>query len=201
MFVGYHLSDPRNDLSIISLKDQTPSSKGQFFYYKADENRDWFPTGHYRGTGPLLVEKQVIVHKGDAFPIEQAAVARFREGGEVEGHHHKTAIETFTGLKGKCIFEIVKPDGLREVLRMEPGNHLIMGPGTTHAVRNDEEEDCLLLTTMIAAEGSQMSAAATGSHSFIKKKKNNFVYKNSLENSLLYSSDNARRRLRRESEG
>ena len=41
--------------------------------------------GHYRGTGPLLVEKQVIVRKGDAYPIEQSAVARFKEGGHIEG--------------------------------------------------------------------------------------------------------------------
>ena len=105
--------------------------------------------GHYRGTGPLLVEKQVIVRKGDAYPIEQSAVAKFKEGGHIEGdldlililcfddmylllnclshpcehkgHHHKTAIETFTGFKGKCIFEILSVEGKRDVIIMEPG--------------------------------------------------------------------------------
>ena len=56
----------------------------------------------------------MIVKKGDAYPIEQSAVARFREGGHIEGHHHKTAIETFTGLKGKCVFEIKKEGGLND---------------------------------------------------------------------------------------
>ena len=82
---------------------------------------------------------------------------------------------------------------------MEPGSHLILGPMTTHSVRNDEEDDCIMLTTLIADEAAiPMSPAATSSHSFVKKKKNNFVYKNSLENSLMYSSNNARirRKLR-----
>ena len=100
-----------------------------------------------------------------------------------EGHHHKTAIETFTGLKGKCIFEIVTVGGKRDTFLMEPGlffyvydnsimtpqlislfhsvqtgTHLIMGPMTTHEMRNDEEDDCVMLTTLIAVdEGSQLS--------------------------------------------
>ena len=38
------------------------------------------------------------------------------------------------------------------------GVHLIMGPMTTHEMRNDEEDDCVMLTTLIAVdEGSQLS--------------------------------------------
>lgn len=75
-----------------------------------------------------------------------------------------------------------------------------MGPMTTHEMRNDEEDDCVMLTTLIAVdEGSQLSKSASGSHSFAKKKKNTFVYKNSLENTLVYNGNlnpnNVRRKL------
>ena len=124
---------------------------------------------------------------------------------------------------------------------VQTGTHLIMGPMTTHEMRNDEEDDCVMLTTLIAVdEGSQLSKSgmscliffstitfyisilvsfyllillllslfiiaisftptASGSHSFTKKKKNTFVYKNSLENTLLYNGNpsNMRTRTRR----
>ena len=86
-------------------------------------------------------------------------------------------------MKGKCIFEIITLGGKRDTFLMEPGlfsyiydnsimtrqlislfhyvqigTHLIMGPMTTHEMRNDEEDDCVMLTTLIAVdEGSQLS--------------------------------------------
>ena len=49
IFIGYHLSDPNRDLTLLSFKDHDEEGQGQYFYYKPDDNRDWFPTGHYRG--------------------------------------------------------------------------------------------------------------------------------------------------------
>jgi hypothetical protein len=42
VLIGYHLSDPEKDLTLVTLKSEAYSSKGQFFFYKLDPNRDWY---------------------------------------------------------------------------------------------------------------------------------------------------------------
>ena len=43
---GYYFSSPAKDLDFFAYKEPVESSgQGQFFYYKPDESRDWFPTG------------------------------------------------------------------------------------------------------------------------------------------------------------
>ena len=170
ILLGFHLSHPERDLSLFNTESLDQINGGSFYLYDLDNKEDWFPTGHFRGSGELLVEKQVIIHKNQEFPIEQAAMARFHEGGHVEAHHHRTAIESFTGIKGKCIFEIIREDGTKEIIHIKKGNHLILSPNTIHSVRNDEEEDCLMLTTLTAITEETIKHRV-----FTKKKKNSYL--------------------------
>ena len=196
--LGYLLSHPDRDLSLFNAKGVDEFiSRGQFYLYDPSNDKDWFPTGHYRGQGPLLVEKQVIVHKGQESPIEQAAMARFREGGHIEAHNHKTAVESFTGIKGRCLFEIINEGGSKVVVLVEKGIHLILSPGTVHSVRNDEEEDCMMITTLVAVGEDSLKHRV-----FAKKKKNSyFIQSQSLAandqmNGATTQTQQRRRRLR-----
>ena len=70
--------------------DSVPQYKAPYFSFRLNNDNIWMPTSHYHGTGELLVEKQVIVKSGDVFPIEQASMSRFHEGGHVDFHSHAT---------------------------------------------------------------------------------------------------------------
>ena len=167
VFCGYLFSDPNRDLSILTFKDLDDSGQGQFFYYKPDDSRDWFPTGFYLFIFNLQSQHVLFLQlfyceilnralswrrstarrktsdpsEGRCLPhraICRSEVSRRRahrrysltqvmrfhpqtnENG-IEGHHHKTAIETFTGIKGVCVFEVLKPDGNNEIVTLIPG--------------------------------------------------------------------------------
>jgi hypothetical protein len=108
--LGFYFSSPRHDMTLHYFTRNTENSNENYispnaqsyFLHRKDDSKDkdnfvWIPTSHYKGSGQLLVDKHIIVKKGDAYPIEQAALARFKEGGHVEFHQHMTGIETFTG--------------------------------------------------------------------------------------------------------
>ena len=124
-------------------------------YHNKNNLLTWKPTGHYHGEDKLLVEKKVIIdNKHKLHPIIQTSVARFKKGGLVDFHSHPTAIETFTGIEGKCVFELFEFNSIKNNFSVrqeiiEIGDHIIIPAGIKHSVKNNEINECKLLATLI----------------------------------------------------
>jgi quercetin dioxygenase-like cupin family protein len=67
-----------------------------------------------------------------------------------------------SGVKGKCIFEIINNKKEKEVVVLEAGSFLVINKGTSHSVKNDEDNECEVISTLISSSMSEEIAKKYG---------------------------------------